>query len=156
MTIGVVCWVGWPAISPIKISSLDLLPNHFFRFNSSSLPLYQVSYGCSHVCKKKLSRDTTKLPYIIYVTLKYFYLYMKNFVDTTFNLYHNFCYNPNVVTMKGKEKVVGWCKSDIQLLTINYVKDKLQLIHLWFGRNLSCLPIGLKFDTLPTWGLIEI
>ena len=73
MTIGVVCWVGWPTISPIKISSLDLLPNHFFRFNS---PLYQVSYGCSHVCKKKLSRDTTKLPYIIYVTLKYFYLYM--------------------------------------------------------------------------------
>ena len=32
---------------------------------------------------------------------------MKNVVDTTFNLYHNFCYNPNVVTMKGKEKVVG-------------------------------------------------
>ena len=69
MTIGVVCWVGWPRISPMKISSLDLLPNHFFRFNSSSLLLYQVSYGCSHVDKKKLSRDTTNLPYIIYVTL---------------------------------------------------------------------------------------
>ena len=32
---------------------------------------------------------------------------MKNVVDTTFNLYHNFCHNPNMVTMKGKEKVVG-------------------------------------------------
>ena len=57
--------------------------------------------------RKNLSRDTTKLPYIIYVTLKYFYLYMKNVVDTTFNLYHNFCHNPNMVIMKGKEKVVG-------------------------------------------------
>ena len=50
---------------------------------------------------------------------------MKNFVDTTFNLYHNFCHNSNVATMKGKEKVGGWCKNDIQSLTIYYVKGKL-------------------------------